>query len=131
MIDSEAICSRCLGLAGHLDERGRRLLAAAEVRAAGYGGLVAVARTTGLARSTIGRGLSDLNAPALPARTMRRPGNGRRSLTATDRTLLEDLGRLVEPAMMGDPGRPLVWVSKSSVKLAAALQALGHKVKRQ
>ena len=107
------------------------MLAAAEVRAAGYGGLVAVARTTGLARSTIGRGLSDLNAPALPARTMRRPGNGRRPLTATDRTLLEDLGRLVEPAMMGDPGRPLVWVSKSSVKLAAALQALGHKVKRQ
>ena len=104
------------------------MLAAAEVRAAGYGGLVAVARITGLARSTIRRGLNDLNAPALPAGTMRRPGNGRRPLTATDRTLLEDLGRLVEPAMMGDPGRPLVWVSKSWVKLAAALQAMGHKV---
>ena len=127
MIDSEAICSRWLGVAGHLEERGRRLLAA-EVRAAGYGGLVAVARITGLARSTIGRGLNDLNAPALPAGTMRRPGNGRRPLTATDRTLLEDLGRLVEPAMMGDPGRPLVWVSKSWVKLAAAPQAMGHKV---
>jgi len=128
MIDSEAICRRWLAVAGHLDERGRRLFAAAEVRVAGYGGLAAVARVTGLARSTIERGLKDLDAPALPAGTMRRPGNGRRPLTATDATLLEDLRRLVEPAMMGDPTRPLLWVSKSWVKLATALQAMGHEV---
>ena len=35
------------------------------------------------------------------------------------RTLLGDLKRLVEPATMGDPMRPLTWVSKSREKLAA------------
>jgi DNA-binding phage protein len=128
MIDSEGNCSRWLAVAGHLDERGRRLFAAAEVRVAGYGGLAAVARITGLARSTIERGRKDLDAPALPAGMMRRPGSGRRPLPATDETLLDDLRRLVEPAMMGDPTRPLLWVSKSWVKLATALQAMGHKV---
>jgi hypothetical protein len=123
MIDSEAICSRWLAVAGHLDERGRRLFAAAEVRAAGHGGLAAVARITGLARSTIERGLKDLDEPALPAGMIRRPGNGRRPLTVTDETLLEDLRHLIEPAMMGDPMRPLLWA-----KLATALQAMGHKV---
>jgi hypothetical protein len=128
MIDLEAICSRWLAVAGHLDERGRRLFAAAEVRAAGHGGLAAVSRITGLARSTIGRGLKDLDAPALSAGLMRHPGNGRPALITTDPTLLDDLRRLVGPAMMGDPTRPLLWVSKSWVKLATALQAMGHKI---
>ena len=128
MIDSEAIFSRWSAVAFHLDEHGRRLLAAAEVRAAGYGGLAAVSRVTGLARSTIGRGLKDLDGPALPLGTMRRPGNGRLPLTAKDATLLDDLRRLVEPAIMGDPTRLLLWVSKSWVKLATALRAMGHRV---
>jgi hypothetical protein len=128
MIDLGAIRSRWRAVAGHLDERGRRLYAAAEVRAAGHGGLTAVSRITGLARSTLERGLKDLDAPALPPGKLRRPGNGRRALTTTDATLLEDLRRLVEPAMMGDPMRPLLWVSKSWVKLATALQAMGHKI---
>jgi hypothetical protein len=90
--------------------------------------LAAVSRITGLARSTLERGLKDLDAPALPGGMMRRPGNGRPALTTTDATLLEDLHRLVEPAMMGDPTRPLLWVSKSWVKLATALQSMGHKI---
>jgi len=111
-----------------LDERGRRLLAAAEARAAGYGGVSAVARATGIARSTIDRGLKDLEAldPAPPK--VRRPGGGRPTLTQTDPTLMEDLQRLLEPATVGDPMRPLVWVSKSHAKLAAALRDMGHEV---
>jgi len=128
MIDLKAICCRWEAVAGHLDERGRRLFAAAEVRTAGHGGLAAVSRITGLARSTLGRGLKDLDAPALPSRMMRRPGNGRLALKDTDATLLDDLLRLVEPAMMGDPTRPLLWVSKSWVKLATALREMGHKI---
>jgi hypothetical protein len=128
MIDETAIRSRYEIMRPGLDERGRRLLAAAEARAAGYGGVSAVARATGIARSTIDRGLKDLEAldPAPPK--VRRPGGGRQSLTQTDPTLLEDLQRLLEPATVGDPMRPLVWVSKSHAKLAAALRDMGHEV---
>ena len=74
-IDIEVIRARFLALSAHLDERGRRLLAASEARAAGYGGIAAVSRATGLAASTIGRGLKDLS-DGLPPRRVRRPGGG-------------------------------------------------------
>src|SRR5580700_5861840 len=95
-----------------LDERGRRFSAAAEAKAAGYGGIAAASRVTKLARSTIGR----------------RKGGGSPRLATKDPTLLVDLERLLEPATMGDPMRPLRWVSKSHDKLATALRAMGHKV---
>ena len=109
------------------DERGRRLFAASEVRAAGRGGLVAVSEITGLARSTIGRGLKDLDEPP-PGRRVRRKGGGPRSLVERDASLLTDLERLVGPSTRGDPGRPLLWVSKSLDKLAASLRDMGHTI---
>ena len=111
-----------------MDERGRRLYAAAEVRAIGYGGLAAVARATGMSRGTIGRGLKDLDHAPLPSGRVRRDGGGRPPLSASDPTLLEDLRQLIEPVTLGDPVRPLRWVSKSHKKLAAALRAQGHTV---
>src|SRR3954469_559344 len=63
-----------------------------------------------------------------PGGRVRRAGSGRRRLTTKDPTLLEDLRRLVEPVTLGDPMRPLLWVSKSHVKLAKALQKMGHAV---
>jgi hypothetical protein len=129
MIDEIAIRSLYEATGPCLDERGRRLFAAAEARSAGYGGIAAVSRATGIARSMIGRGLQDLQATEFAAVGMvRRGGGGRRSLEEKDATLLEDLRRLVEPATLGDPMRPLLWVSKSHEKLAAALCALGHQV---
>src|SRR5688572_27780343 len=128
MIDERAIRERYEAIRDQLDERGRRLFAAAEARSVGRGGVMAVCRATGLARSTIERGLEDLDQPALPAGRVRRAGSGRRRLTAKDPTLLEDLRRLVEPVTLGDPMRPLLWVSKSHVKLAKALQKMGHAV---
>src|SRR4029077_16255976 len=97
-------------------------------RAAGWGGVAAVAEITGLARSRIIRGLKDLDGPALELGRVRRAGGGRHTATATDSTLLGDLKRLVEPATMGDPMRPLMWVSKSREKLACELNASGHDV---
>lgn len=128
MIDEMAIRQRYRLIGDQLDERGRRLFAAAEVRATGYGGLAAVSRATGLARSTIGRGLKDLASPALPAGQVRRGGSGRRPLIEQDPTLLEDLRQLVEAVTLGDPVRPLLWVSKSHMKLARALRGMGHQV---
>ena len=128
MIDGQSIRRRWDAVSAKLDERGRRLFAAAEVRAAGRGGLAAVSGVTGLARSTILRGLKDLDGPELPRGRVRREGGGRRRLAARDTTLLDDLRRLVEPATVGDPVRPLLWVSKSLDKLAAALNGMGHAV---
>ena len=64
-----------------LDERSRRLFAAAEAKTAGHGGIAAVFRATGIARSTIGRGLKDLTDPEALTGTVRRPGCGQPALT--------------------------------------------------
>jgi hypothetical protein len=128
MIDEDAIRQRWDLIGSKLDERGRRLFAAVEVRTAGWGGLAAVARITGLARSTINRGEDDLAAEALPKGRVRRAGGGRRALSECDPGLVPALERLVEPATLGDPMRPLIWVSKSMEKLAATLTAMGHPI---
>jgi DDE family transposase len=128
MIDRQAIRARWDAVGSKLDERGRRMFAAGEVLTAGYGGLAAVSEITGLARSTIGRGLHDIEAPPLCDGRTRRAGGGRNGVVENDATLLDDLKRLVEPATLGDPARPLLWVSKSCEKLAGALADLGHSV---
>ena len=128
MVDGLAIGERYAAVRRSLNERGRRLFAAAEARTSGYGGITAAARATGVARSTIGRGLKDLDNPDALGGVVRRPGSGRHALTAKDATLLDDLRRLLEPATMGDPMRPLLWVSKSHAKLADALRAMGHRL---
>jgi len=104
------------------------LFAASEVRAAGYGGLAAVSSITGLARSTIERGRKDLDATPLARGRVRREGGGPRRKDERDATLLDDLRCLVEPATLGDPMRPLLWVSKSLGKLVSALTAMGHSI---
>jgi hypothetical protein len=113
MIDETVIRSRFEALRPRLDERGRRLFCAAEARSAGYGGVSVVARATGIARSTINRGLKDLQARDLAPSRVRRSGGGRPALLRSDPTLLEDLRDLLESTTLGDPMRPLVWVSKS------------------
>jgi Rhodopirellula transposase DDE domain len=128
MIETGAIRLRWEADGSKRDERGKRVFAASEARAAGWGGVAAVAEITGLARSRIIRGLKDLDEPALEPGRIRRAGGGRPRVTATDRTLLGELKRLVEPATMGDPMRPLTWVSKSREKLACELNASGHDV---
>ena len=128
MIDRQAIRHRWNAVGSKLDERGRRLFAAAEVQAAGYGGLKIVSEITGIARSTINRGEDDLDAPPLPKGEVRRAGGGRRTIAVLDPGLVPELKRIVDPATLGSPMRPLIWVSKSMDKLAAALTALGHPV---
>ena len=130
MINASAIRERYAAVGDGLNERSRRLFAAAEAKTAGYGGITATSRATGVARSTIGRGLKDLTDPVPLSGVIRRPGSGRPPLTEKDPTLLENLRQLVEPATMGDPMRPLLWVSKSHAKLAEALSAMGHKIKK-
>jgi hypothetical protein len=129
MIDSDSISQRYALLSPHLDERERRLFAATEANGAGYGGIAAVARITGMAASTIGRGRRDLaENDRLEASRIRRPGGGRKSLVETDHGLVAALLALVEPTERGDPMSPLRWTCKSLRRLAAELCAQGHAI---
>jgi hypothetical protein len=108
MIAEAAIRVRFQALRGQLDEPSLRLVAAAEVRAAGRGGLAAASRIAGLARSTLGRGLKDFSAPAPGDLRMRRVGGGRRAPTETDPGRLSTVTTIVEPSTLGDPERALL-----------------------
>jgi hypothetical protein len=117
-----------MALRDALDERSRRLAAAAESLAIGRGGIAAVAQATGMSRPSIRLGLSELKQPAAhPPNRIRRPGGGRKSTVSQDPELVRDLERLVEPVTRGDPESPLRWTCKSLRKLAAELGAMGHK----
>jgi Rhodopirellula transposase DDE domain len=130
VVDEDAISERfeALSAQGVLNERARRLWAAVEARSAGRGGIAAVVRATGIAESTVRRGLADLDSGALPAPGKIRRHPGRVPILQREPKLAEDLERLVDPATRGDPESPLRWTSKSGAKLAAALQELGHEV---
>lgn len=117
-------------IAGYLDERALRLFAASEARAAGRGGIAAVSRITGIACSTIGRGLKDLDreAAAWPYGRVRRSGGGRKAATVKQPGLRKALLELVASATRGDPQAALLWVSRSQRHLAAALGEQGYQV---
>nr|WP_294508289.1 hypothetical protein [uncultured Rhodopila sp.] len=126
MIDEHPIRIRFQAVGPSLDERSRRLNAAAEAVSAGHGGVAAASRATKVARGTIGRGLNELRDPALLTGKVRRKAAGRHKLTAKDPTQLRDLEQLLQPVTMGDPMRPLRRVSKRHEKLAPALREMGH-----
>jgi hypothetical protein len=133
MKEHEAIRERYARVAGTLDERSRRAVAAAEALALGWGGISAVSRATGLSRTAIRLGIAELRGtvPSAAPGRVRRPGGGRKKTVETDPTVRGDLERLVEPTTRGDPESPLRWTCKSVRKLAAALRGLGHRVSHQ
>ena len=128
-MDIKTMRAKFNGLAPVLTERSRRCWAATEARAIGHGGIALVEQATGISRSTIQRGLRELESGApLSGDRTRRPGGGRKPTIEKDRALLRDLDALVEPTASGDPDSPLRWTSKSVRTLAAALQTMGHQV---
>ncbi len=129
MIDETAIAAKYQMLVGQLDERGMRLWAAAEADACGWGGVSAVSRATGIARSTISRGRGELErGETLEAGRIRQAGGGRKPLAESDPKLLDDLERLVSDDARGDPEQPLRWTAKSLRRLAGELREAGHEV---
>jgi len=117
------------------DERERRLWAAVEASELGRGGVSAVARATGLSRTTIYQGLEELGQrPAkgrLGRERVRAAGGGRKRLTEKDPQILSCLEQLVEPATRGDRESPLRWTCKSTRQLAEVLKRQGHPVGRE
>jgi Rhodopirellula transposase DDE domain len=130
MPEAEPLARVFESLAGLLDERRRRLIAAAEAKALGFGGVSIAARASGLSRGTVIRGIAELKvAPKLPrTQRVRREGAGRKRTAARDATLKQDLEALVEPVTRGDSESPLRWTCKSVRQLAAELTRMGHPV---
>jgi transposase len=135
-VNHSDIQRRFRSLAPFLDERMRRLVAASESEAIGYGGVSAVARATGVSRRAITEGMKELKKPKsrqarLEEARIRRRGAGRKRTVDKDSSLLEDLDRLVDPVTRGDPESPLRWTCKSVRRLAEELQHEGHAVSYQ
>ena len=108
-----------------LDERQRRLFAAAEARALGYGGISRVSRACGLSRVTIQGALEELDSPSPHPDRVRRPGGGRKKLRDSSPQLLKVLEELIAPETRGDPMSPLRWTCKSTRQLSEALEKRG------
>ena len=132
VIEVDDIRARFRQAAKFLDERGRRLFAANEALAIGYGGVTAAAAATGLARSTIRRAIAELQGVANPIGSrVRRPGGGRKRAVALQPGLPAALEALVEDAIRGDPETPLRWVSRSQRQIARALLGRGFRASQK
>lgn len=132
-VDEEALARRFDAVRGVLDERQRRMIAAAEAKSIGHGGASIVSRATGVSMKAIKRGGEELKLqegilPAALPDQLRRSGGGRKRRSDTDPALLKHLDRLVDPTTRGDPESPLRWTCKSVRHLAKALRKAGHLV---
>ena len=123
-----AVRQRFAKLKTALNERQRRLWAAAEAKSAGYGGVSLVHRATGISRRAIHIGLKELavKRDTLPQGRVRRPGAGRLRLAQSQAGLVEALDALVEPTARGDPQSPLRWTCNSVRHLAEKLNKQGY-----
>jgi len=129
MVEESAIRERWLIVRDELDERGRRMWAAAEARSHGRGGIAAVVRATGISAATVRRGIAEVaSGERAPAGRVRRAGAGRRSIQEREPGLREALLGLIDGATRGDPESPLLWTSRSVAKLTEQLVALGFRV---
>src|SRR5271170_8061571 len=129
MVDIDAVKRRFESLLPAVDERMRRLIAAAESLAIDYGGISIVSRATGVSRRAIARGIVELGNPPVPSGgAIRKPGAGRKRTAEQDETLVKDLECLIEPLSRGDPESALRWTCKSVRKLAQELSRGGHRV---
>jgi transposase len=128
-VGTEALlAAKFAALFPHLDERQRRLVAGAEARSLGHGGIRVVARAAGMREGTVSDGVAELESGAAPLGRVRRAGGGRKKATEMDPGLVSALLALVEPEQRGDPMSPLRWTIKSTRVLAGELSRQGHAI---
>ncbi len=113
--DKSALKLKLAGVLPHLNEKQRRILAAAEAHALGYGRIQQISEITGISRPTLYRGLKDLEEAddkAVDISRVRGPGGGRKNMSDEQPELLVALEELIEPSTRGDPESPLRWTCK-------------------
>ena len=115
-------------LGPHLNERQRRLVAAADAQLLGRGGISRISAASGLSRTTIHKGLRELRGGIEPAERVREAGGGRKQIKDQQPAVLKELEQLVDPATRGDPMSTLRWTCKSTSKLAAELRRKGYSI---
>ena len=132
MADIAAIAARFDALRSRLDERSRRLVAAAESQAIGKGGISIVAKATGVSRPVIRQGMTDLKEPTtLAPGRVRKEGGGRKRAIDKDVSLKTDVESLLESTTRGDPEAALRWTCKSVRQLTEELKRMKHQVSHQ
>lgn len=120
--------NRYARLGPYLNERQRRLVAAADAQLLGRGGISRVSAASGLSRTTIHRGLRELQEDRVPYERVREAGGGRKQIHHQQPAVLNELEQLVAPTTRGDPMSPLRWTCKSTSKLAAELRRKGYAI---
>ena len=127
MKTQQKIKERFESLSPFFDEWLRRIYAAVEAKAIGYGGDCLVARETGVSRRAIAAGRKELQQPReIENKRVRKEGGGRKRTVETDKSLKSDLENLIDPLTRGDPESPLRWTCKSVRKLSEELKRMGH-----
>jgi transposase len=124
------MAARLAELLPWLNERDRRLALGAEAKSWGYSGIEEVHRATGASRSTIRRGIRDLDEEGQRGAgdRVRAAGGGRKKAEDANPALPDAINSLIEPGARGDPESPLRWTTKSTRKLAQELTAMGHSI---
>lgn len=135
-LDHSCIRDKYIILAPFLNEKSRRIWAAIEAQALGYGGISALAKATGLSRNTIKLGrkevASSTHGEGLSKDVrIRGSGAGRKKISQIDPTVVQDLEKLTEPYSRGDPMSPLRWTCKSTTNLSVELKRMGHQISAQ
>ena len=135
-ISSRILCSsvnptiqnKYLQIAPYLNELQRRIWAATEALALGWGGISILSASTRLSRPTIRKGVEEIQTGfILSCHRIRKTGGGRKKSEWHDPTIKPDLLRLIEPDIRGDPQSPLRWISKSVMHLTKALRMMNEK----
>lgn len=125
----ESITRKYAALHDCLTEKGKRLWAAAESLSYGHGGVLLVSQATNIARSTIHRGIKEIQkGNTSTEKGVRKSGGGRKKLSEKQEKLMSSLDGLVEPTSRGDPETPLRWTCKSTRNLEKELQNQGYEV---
>jgi hypothetical protein len=121
-----------LRILGTLNEAQARWFVAKETLACGRGGLRAMSDLTGMSRTTILKGITELRSrKLLSGERVRRAGAGRKRLEVSDPGLTAALDRIMEETTSGDPMTLLRWTTKSVERIAEELNHRGHAVSGQ
>lgn len=113
-----------------LNESQRRWAAGVKAVEIGYGGISKVSRVTGLSRTTITRGMKEINDVKYPPGSdeIRKSGSGRKAVLKTDKVITEELEKILSETTAGDPMSRLIWTSKSVRKIATELTSKGYSI---
>jgi transposase len=129
-VDTQSIQEKYRLLSPFLNERTKRLWSAVEAKVLSHGGIQFLSQATGQSRTTITRGIKELETGELQSspNRIRKEGGGRKGALEKSPEIEKALLQLIEPTVRGEPESPLLWTTKSLRKLAEALKRQNYSV---